>query len=68
MKIEIDEDAADGIVVCSLKQQIKYLQEDTNRLNRKKSLSKWEKDCLQENIVSLDYLQKTFEYYGGTNE
>ena len=64
-KVEIDGDTADRIVVCSLKDTILSLREDITKLRNKKRLSNWEKTCLTEALLSLDHLEKTFDYYGG---
>lgn len=64
-KIEIDYETADRIVVASLKDSIQGLREDIKDLKKKKKLSQWEKMNLAENSLSLDHLEKTFNYYGG---
>jgi hypothetical protein len=65
MKVEIDPDTADGIVRASLKQSIEYLREDISDLKKKKKLEDYQKRDLAELIVSLDAMEKTFDYYGG---
>ena len=65
MKVEIDPDTADGIVRCSLKQTIEYFREDISDLKKKKKLEDYQKRELAELIVSLDAIEKTFDYYGG---
>ncbi len=64
-KVEIDDDTADRIVVCSLKQSILYLREDVKKIKKKKYPSNWDKMTVAENILALDYLEKTLNYYGG---
>jgi hypothetical protein len=65
MKVEIDLDTADGIVRCSLKQTIEYLREDIAEYKKKKKLQDYQKRELADLIVSLDAIEKTFDYYGG---
>ncbi len=64
-KVEIDADTADGIVKASLKQQIRILRSQLNRYTGTRELSDWEKSDLQETLQTLEYLEKTFDYYGG---
>ena len=65
MNVEIDPDTADGIVRASLKQTIKYIGEDIAVLKKTKKLEDYQKRELAELIVSLDAIEKTFDYYGG---
>lgn len=65
MKVEIDADTADGITRCSLKQSIAYLREDIAILKKKKKLEYYQKHELAELIVSLDAMEKVYDYYGG---
>ena len=65
MKVEIDADTADGIVRASIKETIEYLREDIAILKKKKKLEDYQKLELGELIVSLDAMEKVFDYYGG---
>ena len=64
-KIEIDAETADRIVVVSLKEQIRTLRSQLKKYMGKRKLSAWEKDDLQDCLQTLEYLEKTFDYYGG---
>ena len=64
-KIEIDAETADRIVVVSLKEQIRTLRSHLKKYMGKRKLSAWEKDDLQDCLQTLEYLEKTFDYYGG---
>ena len=64
-KVEIDAETADGIVVASLKDQIRMLRSQLKKYMGKRRLSAWEKDDLQDTLQTLEYLEKTFDYYGG---
>lgn len=68
MKLEIDGDTADRIVVCSLKETIEYLKGDIKLLRSKKKLKDHEKRQLAENVVELDAMEKVYNYYGGNYE
>lgn len=65
LKVEIDPETADGIVRCSLKQTIDYLRIDIAKLKKKKKLEDYQKQDLAEHIVSLNAMEKVFDYYGG---
>jgi hypothetical protein len=64
-KIEIDGETSDRIIVVSLKESIRGLRENITHLKKKKKLSEWEKMTLEEHCLSLNHLEKTFDYYGG---
>ena len=63
IKVEIDPDTADGITRCSLKQTIAYLREDIADLKKKKKTEYYQKHELGELIITLDAMEKTFDYY-----
>jgi len=65
MKVEIDPDTADGITRCSLKQSIAYIREDIADLKKKKKTEYYQKHELGELIITLDAMEKVFDYYGG---
>jgi hypothetical protein len=65
IKVEIDPDTADGITRCSLKQSIAYLREDITSLKKKKKKEYYQKHELGDLIITLDALEKVFDYYGG---
>lgn len=64
-KVEIDGDTADGIVRASLKDSISCLRICIKKYKAKKRLTEWEKRDMAEACLSLDHLEKTFDYYGG---
>ena len=64
-KVEIDGDTADRIVVASLKDQIRMLRSQLKKYMGKRKLSAWEKNDLQDSLQTLEFLEKTFDYYGG---
>ena len=65
LKVEIDPDTADGITRCSLKQSIAYLREDIAVLKSVRKREYYQKHELGELIITLDAMEKTFDYYGG---
>jgi hypothetical protein len=65
MNVEIDPDTADGITRCSLKQSIAYIREDIADLKKKKKTEYYQKHELGELIITLDAMEKVFDYYGG---
>ena len=64
-KVEIDGDTADRIVVCSLKESMKYVKEEIIGLKKKKKLEAYQKQELADLVVELEHLKAVYEYYGG---
>ena len=65
-KVEIDGETADRIVICSLRESIKYARQDiTKYKKRKNKLSNWEKEELADLVMHLTHLEAVYEYYGG---
>lgn len=65
MKFEIDIETADRLVVCSLRDAMDDLKESIKKLKRKKKLEDYEKEDLAESILSLDAMEKVYDYFGG---
>jgi hypothetical protein len=65
MNVVIDPETADGIVRASVKQTIEYLREDIADLKKKKKTEYYQKHELGELIITLDAMEKVFDYYGG---
>jgi hypothetical protein len=63
--VKIDHDTADRITVCTLRESIKTLKNNIDKLNQKKKLKKYEIRDLQDNIKCLAYLEGAYDYYGG---
>ena len=68
-QISIDYDTADQIVICSLKDSIDLLAENTDRLLKRHSerqkLSDHERQVLSEELDELSALRKVYYYYAG---
>ena len=65
MTLEVNEETLDRVILCSLKQTIGYLKDDVKKLKKKKKLDEYELRQLAEDVLDLDALERTFEYYGG---
>ena len=64
-QISIDYDTADQIVICSLKDSIDLLAENTDRLLKRQKLSNHERQVLSEELDDLSALRKVYYYYAG---
>jgi len=64
-KLYINDEAADQIVICSLKESINAINNSVQKLKCKKKISNWAKDELADNLYYLDALEKVYNYYGG---
>ena len=65
IKIEVDEDMMDGVIVSSITQSIDYTEAEVKRLKKKKSLKAYEKEDLKFHALNLDSLKRVRYYYGG---
>ena len=65
VKLTLDEEVLDGIIVSGLTESILLNEEHLRRMKKKKKLSPHEKEDLADCIYTLDALKKTRHYYGG---
>lgn len=65
MKLEVDEDMLDGIIVASLTESIDTLEKEIKRLKKIKKRAEYQERDLGDNLVHLDALKRTRYYYGG---
>ena len=65
MKLEIDDDTVDGIIVASLRQSIELLENDIARLKKIKKREPYQNEDLARCLVDLDGLKVAYAYYGG---
>lgn len=65
MKLEIDSDTADHIVICSLRDSIRTLKTEIKKLKMIKNPSDWDKKQLAEDILDIHALEKVYNYFGG---
>lgn len=66
MKLEVDEDMLDGIIVASLTESISMIEKDIKRIKKIKNRKEYEERTLEDNLVHLDALKRTRYYYGGS--
>lgn len=67
-KVYIDDDTADSITVCSLRESIRVLKNSIAQLESIKRPSKVDKQDLEDCRKSLAALEIAFDYYGGNAE
>jgi len=65
MKMEIDGDTADRIVICSLADSMANLKEDIAQLKRKKKLMAYEKETMADCVHNLHAMELVYDYFGG---
>ena len=65
MKMEIDSDTADRIVICALTDSMANLKEDIARLKCKKKLKDHEKKDLADCVHNLNAMEAVYDYFGG---
>ena len=65
IKIEVDEDMMDGVIVSSITQSIDYTETEIKRLKKKKGLKAYEKEDLKYHVLNLDSLKRVRYYFGG---
>ena len=65
MKMEIDNETADRIVICALQDSMGPLRDDIVKLKRKKKLKGHEKENLANFIRHLDAIEAVYDYFGG---
>lgn len=65
MKLEVDEDMLDGIIVASLSESIKDIEYSIKELKKIKKRKEHQERDLEDNLIHLDALKRTRYYYGG---
>jgi len=65
MKIEIDSETADVLVLAVLKDSYEYLNKDIEELCKKRSLKDYEAQDLGHFIKFRNSMSDVIEYYGG---
>ena len=65
VKLTLDEEVLDGVIVSALTESIILNEEHLKRIKKKKKLSPHEKEDLADCIYTLDALKRTRYYYGG---
>lgn len=65
MKLEVDEEVINGIIIASLTESIDIIELDIKRLKKIKRRAEYQERDLEDNLVHLDALKRTRYYYGG---
>jgi cell division protein FtsB len=65
MKLEIDDDIVDNLVVSALTDSIETIEAEIKRLRRIKKLKTHEQQDLDDHLAYIDALKKTRYYFGG---
>ena len=65
MKIKIDDDMADKIVIARLIESARYIKDDINNLISKGELQPYQREDLKNHISDLAALNRVLEYFGG---
>lgn len=66
MKLEVDEDMLDGIIVASLTESINSIESEIKRLKKIKKRKEYQERDLEDCLIHLDALKHTRYYYGGS--
>ena len=65
MKIEIDDETLDGIVVSTLTESIEALEYEIKRIKKIKNRKSHQEQDLKDALLHIDSLKRTRYYYGG---
>ena len=65
MKLEVNEEVIDGIIIASLTESIDIIESDVKRLKKIKNRKEYQERDLGDCLVHLDALKRTRYYYGG---
>jgi len=66
MKLEVNEEVVDGIIIASLTESIDTIEWDIKRLKKIKNRREHQERDLEDNLVHLDALKRARYYYGGS--
>jgi hypothetical protein len=65
MKIEINEEVIDNLVVNALSESIGYIESNIKALKKLKKLEPFQKEELADYIIDLEAIKRTRYYFGG---
>ena len=68
MKLEIDDDLVDKIVVEALRRQYESLCNSIHDLEGRRSLAKYEEEDLKDNIMFARAIRKAVEYFSPADD
>jgi hypothetical protein len=64
MRLELDDEVTDAIVVATLKEHIKYAKDTVKKLKKKKKLEQYEQQDLGYNVHLLEAMETVNRYFG----
>lgn len=64
MKLELDDEVTDAIVVATLKEHIKYAKKGIKELKKKKKLAPYEQQDLGSYVHLLEAMETVNRYFG----
>lgn len=65
MKLEVQEEVVDGIIIAALSESIKDIESSIKDLKKLKHKKEYQERDLEDCLVHLDALKRTRYYYGG---
>jgi len=65
MKIEIDDEVIDNLVVSSLTESIGHIESEIKRLSKINKKKPHQQQDLDDHLIYIDALRKTRYYFGG---
>jgi hypothetical protein len=65
MKLEIDDEVVDNLVVSALTDSINMVEIEIKKLSKIKKLKPYQKEDLADHLTYIDALKKTRYYFGG---
>lgn len=65
MKLEVDAEVIDGIIIASLNDSIEDIEVEVKKLKKLKQLEEYQERDLEDCLIHLDALKRTRYYYGG---
>jgi cell division protein FtsB len=65
MKLEINEEVENGLVIASLNESISMLENELKKIKKVKNKKPYQVHDLEDNLLYLDALKRTRYYYGG---
>lgn len=65
MKLEVQEEVIDGIIIASLNESIKDIEFSIKTLKKIKKRKEYQERDLEDCLIHLDALKRTRYYYGG---
>lgn len=65
MKIEIDDDVIDNLVVSSLSDSIGHIETQIKALKKLKNPKPYQKEELADYVIDLEAIKRTRYYFGG---